>query len=61
MEDDRQTHDSGPADRRIDIDNAAELREWAESLGVTPRELEAAVRAVGPSVARVMEYFAFKE
>ena len=60
MGDDKQLDVSAEPDRQVDIRNAAELLEWAESLGVTVGELKVAVARVGPSVIRILEYLSHK-
>lgn len=45
---------NGPQDRsRINVHESWELQHWTEALGVSKEELEAAVKAVGPSVSAV--------
>jgi len=45
------------ADRKfISLEQPHEIRSWTESLGVTERELRAAVAAVGNSADKVREY-----
>jgi hypothetical protein len=52
MSDDKQK--TGSADRdRINIHEDYELRDWSQSLGVTPEELKKAVEKVGPMVEDV--------
>jgi hypothetical protein len=44
----------GHPDRdRINVHQEHELRYWSERFGVTPDQLKAAVRAVGPHVSAV--------
>ena len=51
----------GPQDRnRISLSEPWEVRWWCESLGVTETQLQAAVKAVGNSVANVRSYLAKK-
>ncbi len=40
----------------IDLGNDDQVRDWTTALGVTRAALEDAVRAVGPSAAKVREY-----
>lgn len=45
---------NGPQDRtRINVHESWELQHWTETLGVSKEQLEAAVKAVGPSVSAV--------
>ena len=45
------------ADRKfISLEQPHEIRSWTESLGVSERELRAAIAAVGHSVDKVREY-----
>ena len=50
---DDKTMTGGQDPKRINIHEDYELRDWAASLGVTPDELQAAVKAVGDSVYAV--------
>jgi len=44
----------GPADRaRINVNEAHEVKYWAEKYNVTPESLKKAVREVGPMAADV--------
>lgn len=45
---------------RIDIGREHELRDWAESLGVTQQQVRDAVKVVGVSTTRVREYLGKK-
>ncbi|HKU98963.1 MAG TPA: DUF3606 domain-containing protein [Vineibacter sp.] len=48
---------TGAADRqRINLDQEYEVRDWAQSLGVSPDELRRAVQAVGPMVRDVRQH-----
>lgn len=59
MSDNRQQ--SGGQDRtRINVHQSYELRDWSKSLGVTPEELQEAVRAVGDRADAVREYLKTK-
>ncbi|MGJ7523884.1 DUF3606 domain-containing protein [Variovorax sp. LT1P1] len=50
---------SGGQDRtRINVHEDYELRDWSKKFGVTPEELQEAVKAVGPTVAAVERHFA---
>lgn len=42
--------------KRIDIHDAAEVRNWCKSLGCTEQELKSAVKAVGTSGAAVRKH-----
>lgn len=55
MSDDK-TNRGMPDRERIDINDPDEVRNWTRSLGVSPDELERAVRAVGAQASRVREY-----
>jgi hypothetical protein len=46
MSDDK-TKANGQDRKRIDVSQAYELRDWSKKFGVSPDELDAAVRAVG--------------
>ena len=47
----------GGADRiRINIDEVYEVRDWSQKFGVTPDQLKAAVKAVGPMADAVERY-----
>ena len=47
----------GPQDRsRINVNEPHELRYWTQELGVSESELQAAVKAVGPSATAVREH-----
>ncbi|HEX8300120.1 DUF3606 domain-containing protein [Sphingomonas sp.] len=55
MADDK--NNSGVQDRaRINMSEDYEVRDWSESLGVTPERLQEAVDAVGSSAEKVREY-----
>ena len=55
MADDKSN--KGKADRdRINVHEDYELRDWSESLGVSPEQLGAAVAAVGPMAKDVKTY-----
>jgi hypothetical protein len=45
-------------DIRINVNQSWELRDWCQKLGVTPEQLQAAVKAVGPLLKNVKEYLA---
>ena len=48
---------SGSPDRdRINMSEDYEVRDWSESLGVTPERLQEAVNAVGSSADKVRDY-----
>jgi len=52
MSDDKKQ--AGAADRsRINVNEDYELRDWSRRFNVTPEQLKAAVKAVGPSAAAV--------
>ncbi|MGZ5036759.1 MAG: DUF3606 domain-containing protein [Usitatibacter sp.] len=55
MSDDKSNRGSPDRDR-IDIGDPDEIRSWTASLGVSPEELQRAVRAVGTQASRVREY-----
>ena len=47
----------GSPDRdRINVNEAYELRDWAQKFGVKPDELKAAVKAVGDNARKVEEH-----
>jgi len=51
------TANRGHADRvRINVHEDYEVRYWCGQLGVTPEQLRAAVRVVGPMVADVRRH-----
>jgi len=55
MSDDKSK--SGSPDRdRINVSEDYEVRDWSESLGVTPERLQEAVKAVGNSADKVRDY-----
>lgn len=45
----------------ISLEEDYEVRDWTRSLGCTPAELRAAVKAVGNSAEKVREYLAKKK
>jgi hypothetical protein len=45
----------------ISLEEDYEVRDWSKSLGCTPDELRAAVKAVGNSAEKVREYLAGKK
>ena len=53
---DDTTKSGGQDRRRINVNEAYELRDWSEKLGVTPDDLKRAVNAVGTSAAAVEEH-----
>jgi hypothetical protein len=55
MSDDKANR-GNPDRQRIDVNDPNELRNWSESIGVTPEELKAAVQQVGPVVERVRDH-----
>ncbi len=55
MADDKTKAGKGDRDR-INVNQEYELRDWSESLGVTPEELRRAVQAVGPMVKDVRRH-----
>jgi len=42
----------------ISLQEDYEVRDWSKSLGCTPEQLKAAVKAVGPSADAVRKYLA---
>ena len=51
------TSKRGPRDAsKINVHESWELEYWTKTLGVTAEKLEAAVKAVGPGVAKVKEH-----
>jgi Protein of unknown function (DUF3606) len=42
--------------KRIDVNQAHELRDWSRKFGVSPEELKEAVRAVGNQADKVQEH-----
>jgi hypothetical protein len=55
MADDRQKRDTA-VNRRIDVSDEHELRNWAQSFRVTPQQIRDAVSKVGTSADRVREH-----
>ena len=55
MNDDKE-HSEYPDRQRIDVNDPNELRNCAESMGVTPVELKAAVKQVGPRAHKVRDF-----
>jgi Protein of unknown function (DUF3606) len=55
MPDDRQNR-GAPDNRRIDVSDEHELRNWAQSLRVTPEQIRDAVSKVGTSAQKVREH-----
>ena len=55
MADDR-TRRGPPDNRRIDINDPDEVRNWCLSFGCTPADLSRAVKAAGNSAADVQKY-----
>lgn len=52
---------TGPPDnKRIDIKDPSEVRNWSKSLGCTPTELKKAVGAAGTSATAVKKHLAKK-
>lgn len=51
---------TSPDPHRIDINREHELRDWAESLGVTQQQVRDAVKVVGESTTKVREYLGKK-
>ncbi len=47
---------SGQDRLRINLHQSYEVRDWSHKFGVTPEELEKAVRAVGNEATKVGEY-----
>ena len=48
---------AGPQDRsRINVNERWELDYWCKELGVSPQELEQAVKSVGPAVTAVRQH-----
>ncbi|WP_082833171.1 DUF3606 domain-containing protein [Geobacter anodireducens] len=45
-----------PDNKRIDINDPSEVRDWTMSFGCTPAELRKAVSEVGTSAAAVKKY-----
>ena len=54
MSDDKSQR-GGPDNKRIDVNDPNELRNWSKSLGVTPEQLKDAVARVGTSAEKVRE------
>jgi len=57
MPDNRQNR-GAPDNRRIDVNDEHEVRNWAQSFEVTPDQLREAVAHVGTSAEKVREYLA---
>ena len=55
MSDDK-TQRGSPDNKRIDIHDPDEVRNWTQSLGVSKEELEKAVQAAGTSASKVREF-----
>ena len=55
MPDDKSARNS-PDNKRIDINDSNELRNWTKSLGVTEEQLRTAVGKVGTSAEKVREH-----
>jgi hypothetical protein len=55
MSDDKSKRGS-PDNRRIDINDPDEVRNWTKSLGISKEELERAVQAAGPMADKVREH-----
>lgn len=55
MSDDKTKAGKGDRDR-INVNQDYEVRDWSQSLGVTPDELRRAVQAVGPMVKDVRRH-----
>jgi hypothetical protein len=53
---DNKSERASPDNKRIDVHDANELRNWTKTLKVTPEQLKAAVDKVGTSAAKVREY-----
>jgi hypothetical protein len=51
---------TGPDRKLISLDEEHEVRSWTESLGCTPEQLRAAVKAVGHRADDVRAYLARK-
>ncbi|WP_296949435.1 DUF3606 domain-containing protein [uncultured Massilia sp.] len=50
-------HDRGPQDRsRINLSERWEVQYWTKALGVTPEQLEQAVKAAGSSADAVRQH-----
>jgi len=45
-----------PDNKRINVNEAYEVRDWANTLNVSQAQLKAAVREVGTSAAKVRKY-----
>ena len=55
------TKQTGLDRKLISLEEAYEVRDWSKSLGGTPDELRAAVKAVGNSAEKVRQYLAGKK
>jgi hypothetical protein len=55
------TKQTGLDRKLISLEEDYEVRDWSKSLGCTPDELRAAVKAVGNSAEKVREYLAGKK
>lgn len=53
---DDKSKPGGQDRKRISLLEPYEVRDWSESLGVTPEDLRAAVAAVGNEADKVREY-----
>lgn len=60
MSDDK-TKRGSPDRNRINVGEDYELRDWSKKLGVTPEQLKAAVKAVGPMAADVTKHLKTKK
>jgi hypothetical protein len=55
---DSTTQRHGQDRTRINVHQPYELRDWADKFGVTPEQIEEAVRSVGNQAADVQEHLA---
>jgi hypothetical protein len=55
------TKQTGLDRKLISLEEDYEVRDWSKSLGCTPDELRAAVKAVGNSAEKVRDYLAGKK
>lgn len=55
MSDNKELRGS-PDNKRIDVNDPSEVRDWTKSLDCTPAELKQAVKEVGTSAGAVRKY-----
>jgi Protein of unknown function (DUF3606) len=58
---DSTTQRHGQDRTRINVNQPHELRDWANKFGVTPEQIEEAVRSVGNQAADVQEHLTARD